>query len=227
MKCWFGRLLTLTCLLVVTSSVRAEAIAWNFAWSRTPLSIPSDFKGTGGISLTLGQGLPMAGDSDITAVNLSTFSSAPAGTIDHFTQSPFTLGLTITDTASGKTGSTTFIGDFGGALSPTAAAITATFDRTAHQLTLGSHLYTVALNSFVAPGIPDSTTVGSIGAHVAVADVTSLGGVGGSSGGGGGGSPPLADVPEPTSLILALVGSPALGLVIWRRLGKRAVAQVA
>jgi PEP-CTERM motif len=228
MKCWFGRLLTLTCLLFATTSVRADPIAWSYAWTRTPVSVPSDANGTGGISLTLGQGLPMTGDSDITAVNLSTFSSAPAGTIDHFTHSPFTLGLNLTDTASGQTGTTSFAGEFSGTLSPTSAGITATYDQTPHTLTLGSHLYTIALTSFAAPGIPDSTTVGSIGAHVAVSDVSS-GGLGGGStgGGGGGGSVGVSDVPEPATLLLAGLASPALGLVIWRRLAARAAAQAA
>jgi hypothetical protein len=228
MKCWFGRLLTVTCLLFVTSSVHADPIPWSYSWTRSPLSVPSDASGTGGISLTLGQGLPMAGDSDITAVNLSTFSSAPAGTIDHFTHSPFTLGLTITDTASGKSGTTSFAGEFDGTLTPSAAGITATYSRTPHELSIGSHLYTVALTSFVAPGIPASTTFGSIGAHVTVTDATGGGLGGGNPGsGGGGGGPTINDVPEPATLVLAGLASPAIGLVIWRRRAVRAAAQMA
>ena len=229
MKCWLGRLLTFTCLLVLTSSVRADAIQWSYTWSRNPVSVPSDGNGTGGISLALGQPTPVSGDSDITAVNLSTFSSAPKGTIDTFTHVPFTLNLSINDSASGNTGQTSFTGVFDGTLTPTSAQITATFDQTPHKLAIGNNLFTVALNSFAAPGIPDSTTFGSIGAHVSVVAASSGGNNGGATGGnnGGGGSgsgggnvgggPGISEVPEPTSLTLAGLGAPVVGLAIWRR----------
>jgi hypothetical protein len=213
MKCWFGRLLTLTCLLFVTNSLRADSIQWSYAWTRDPLSVASDAKGTGGISLTLGQGLPMTGNSDITAVNLSTFSSAPMNTVDHFTHAPFNLGLTVTDAASGSTGKTSFTGEFNGTLSPTSAQITATFDQSPHQLTIGSHIYSVALTSYAAPGIPDSTTVGSIGAHVAITDATT-----------GGGSIGVSHAPEPATIILAALATPTFALMCWRR---RQAAKVA
>jgi hypothetical protein len=207
-----------TCFLFLTTSARADTIQWGFAWTRNPVSVPSDGNGTGGISLTLGQGLPMTGDSDITAINLSTFSSAPKGTIDHFTNAPFSLGLTLND-SSGQTGQTSFTGVFNGTLTPTSAQITASFDRMPHQLTIGSHLYTVALTSYAAPGIPDSTTFGSIGAHVSVVDASSGGppAIGGGGAPGGGGGPGITDVPEPTSLLLAGLATPAIGLACWRR----------
>jgi hypothetical protein len=194
MKCWFGRLLTITCLLFVATNVRADAIQWSYAWSRNPVSVPSDGNGTGGISLTLS---PSNGNSDITAVNLSTFSSAPLGTTDHFTHAPFKLGLSITDKASGNSDTTSFSGVFDGTLTPTSAGITATFDQTPHKLTIGKHLFTVALTKYTAPGIPDSPTVGSIMAHLTAADAT--GGGLPTGGGGGGGIINLNDVPEPAT----------------------------
>jgi hypothetical protein len=206
MKCWFGRLLTITCLLFAATNVRADAIQWSYAWSRNPVSVPSDGNGTGGISLTLS---PSTGNADITAVNLSTFSSAPLGTTDHFTHAPFKLGLSITDKASGNSDTTSFSGVFDGTLTPTS----------------GKHLYTVALTKYTAPGIPDSPTVGSIMAHLTAADAT---GGGLPTGGGGGGGPiTLNDVPEPATLVLAGMAGPAFGLVYWRRRASRATAQVA
>jgi PEP-CTERM motif len=236
MKCWFGRLLTLTCLLFVTSTLHADPIQWSYSWTRSPLSVASDASGTGGISLTLGTGVPMTGDSDVTAVNLSTFSSALPGTTDHFTNSPFSLTLTLTDTASGSTGQTTFTGVFNGTLSPTSAQITATYDQSVHGLTIGSNIYSVSLGAFVPPGIPDSTTVGSIGAFVSVIAGTTNNGGGGDTiniGGGlsdglgnspGGGTVGVNDVPEPATLVLAAMATPAFGLMYWRR---RQAAKVA
>ena len=217
MKCWFGRLLTITCLLFVATSVRADAIQWSYSWSRQPLSVASDGSGTGGISLTLA---PTTGDADITAVNLSTFSSAPLGTTDTFTHSLFSLGLSIKDTASGNSDTTNFKGEFDGTLTPTKAGITATYDQTPHKLTIGKHLYTVSLTTYTAPGIPDSPTVGSIMAHVSATDAATGGGIST----GGGGTISLKEVPEPASLLLAGLASPALGLIFWRR---RAAAKAA
>src|SRR4051794_31125821 len=128
MKCWSARLLpTLLLLLLPSGAARADLITpWNYAWSRDPLSVASDGTGTGGISLTLAVQAPgthPVGDSDIGVVSLSTFSSAPAGTVDHFTNSPYSLSVHLTDLNSGQAGDLTFNGVFNGTLSTTSASI--------------------------------------------------------------------------------------------------------
>jgi hypothetical protein len=229
MKCWSrGLLATLLVLLTAGGYVHADTMTpWTYSWSRNPISVPSDNLGTGGISMTLAPlapGTNMTGDSDIVVVNLSTFSSAPAGTMDTFTKSPYSLSLHLTDLNSNQSGDLLFNGVFDGKLSPTSSQITTTFlDPIAQKLVLGGHAYTVSLNSYVPPGLPDATVFGSIGAHIGISDVNSGGGSGGGGGGAGDpagtGSGPQT-VPEPTTLFLASLSLPA-GLLWWRTRGPR------
>lgn len=228
MKCWSGRLLTtLVVLFAVGGAAHADMITpWTYAWSRNPISVAADNNGTGGISLTLAPltpGTNLAGNSDITVVNLSTFSSAPTGTVDTFTNAKYALDVHLTDMNSNQSGDLTFTGVFGGSLSTTSAQIKNTFVApTTQSLVLGQHQYTVSLNSYVPPGLPDSTVFGSIGAHVSIADASTGGGGGSNTGGsnGGGTTVGVQDVPEPATLLLAGLALPA-GLMWWRARGAR------
>ncbi len=226
MKCWSGRpLLTLLVVLGIGGAAHADTITpWTYSWSRNPISVPSDGTGTGGISMTLSPltpGTNLVGDSDINAVNLSTFSSAPTGTVDTFTNAKYSLTIQLTDLTSGTSGSLTFNGAFNGTLSTTSAQIDNTFlSPLTQDLVLGQHDYTVSLNSYVPPGLPSATTFGSIGAHVSIADAPSN-----PQSNNGGGSPGVSDVPEPATLLLASMAFPA-GLVWWRVRGRgRATAR--
>jgi hypothetical protein len=225
MKCWSGRLLlTLLVSLALGVAARADMITpWSYSWTRSPISVPADNNGTGGISMTvapLTPGTHVVGDSDINAVNLSTFSSAPAGTVDSFTNANYSLTVQLTDMNSNTSGSLTFHGFFSGTLSTTSAQIDNTFlNPLTQSIVLGQHDYTVALNTYVPPGLPDSTTFGSIGAHVSITDsiIDPPPGSGGGGGTGGG----VSTVPEPSTLLLAGLAVPA-GLALWRvRTGRR------
>lgn len=216
MNCWSGRLVgTLVVLVTVGGVARADMMTpWTYTWSRNPISVAADNGGTGGISMSLvplAPGTNMVGNSDITAVSLSTFSSTPAGTVDTFTNSPFSLTVQLTDQTSGTSGSLTFNGVFNGTLSQTNAQITATFlNPTTQSILLGTNTYTVALNSYLPPGVPSSTVFGDIGAHVSIQDGTT-----------GNGSGSIESVPEPSTLLLASVTLPAAGLMLWRARGGR------
>jgi hypothetical protein len=206
-------------LLVVGGAAHADMITpWTYSWSRSPLSVVADNNnGTGGISLALTPltpGTNMVGNSDINVVNLTTFSSAPSGTPDSFTNASYSLTVQLTDLNSGQSGSLTFNGAFNGTLSTTSAQITTKFlNPITQDLVLGQHDYTVSLNSFVPPGLPDDTTAGSIGATVSINDATAPGNGGSGNGGNGGGG--VQTVPEPATLLLAGLALPA-GLVWWR-----------
>jgi hypothetical protein len=218
MKCWSGRLFTTVLVLwSFGGAARADVITpWTYAWSRDPISVPSDAAGTGGISMTLNAlapGTHIVGDSDIGAVTLSTFSSAPPGTVDTFTNTHYSLSIHLTDMNSNQSGDLTFNGVFNGTLSTTNADINTTFlDPISQDLILGGHKYTVALNSYVPPGLPDSTVFGSIGSHVSITDAT--GGTGGNGGNGNGGN--VNDAPEPSAWLLAGLALPTAGLA-WLR----------
>jgi hypothetical protein len=206
----FAATLALFCL--AGPKARADLIQWSYNWGSTPLSVSADGASTGGISLSTPSSTA-TGSSDIIAANLSTFSSALPGTFDTFTNKPYSLNLSLTDTASGAAGNLTFKGLFSGALSPTSAQITNVFLSPLTQaLNLGANTYSVTIGPFSPPGIPGSTNLGSIGAHV---QVTS-------------GSPPvtvppvtvppvtvpptgLDQSPEPTTLVLAGLGLPLVG----------------
>src|SRR5271155_898684 len=93
-------------LISLGGSVRADLIAWTYSWQRDPVAIAADGDGTGGVSLT-NEAIPKdaAGNSDIVATNLKVFSSASANTPDLLvTNGAYTLSLTLTDTASGQSG---------------------------------------------------------------------------------------------------------------------------
>jgi PEP-CTERM motif len=218
MNCWSGRLLgTLLVLATVGGTARADMITpWTYSWSRNPISVAADNNGTGGISMSLAPltpGTNMVGDSDIIAVSLSTFSSAPSGTVDTFTNSPFSLTAHLTDLNSNQSGTLTFNGVFNGTLSQTNAQITATFlSPSTQSIVLGPNTYTVALNSFVPPGLPNATVFGDIGAHVSIED-------------GSGGTVGIQTVPEPSTLLLVGMTLPAAGLALWRtRAGRSRLA---
>jgi hypothetical protein len=229
MKHWTRYAIATSLVLATVGGARADMITqWTYSWDTNPLSVAANGGAmTGGINLTalpLAAGATMTGDSNIPAVNLSTFSAAPTGMFDTFNKAPYALLFRLTDTTSGQSGNLTFNGQFDGTLSTTSAQIGNTFLSPGTQtLVLGQHTYTVALNSYVAPGLPSATVFGSIGAHVSIDGVTSPPPPPPTPSGGGTGVG-VSDAPEPSTLLLAGLTLPA-GLVWWRaRRGKAAGA---
>jgi hypothetical protein len=153
-----------------------------------------------------------SGNSDIVATQITTFSAATVNTPDHFTNSPYSLILDLTDTASHQSGMVTFNGVFNGTLSTTSANIKNSFlSPLTQHLDLGGHLYTVTIGPYAAPGIPDATQSGSISAHLSVQPDSSTGGTP---------PPPTHGAPEPSTWVLATMGLAMLALVAWRRFGR-------
>jgi hypothetical protein len=216
MKCWSSRLLlTLLVLMSIAGAARADMmIPWTYTVSRSPITVPADTSNnsTGGINMSvspLAPGTNVIGDSDISVVKLTTTSSNTTG-VDTFTNAHYSLTIALTDLSGSTpaTGSVTFNGVFhNSTLNTTSADIKNTFlDPTTQNIILNGHDYTVSLNSYVAPGIPDDPTAGSIGAHVSITDATGVGSV--------------QSVPEPSTLLLAGLALPA-GLAWWRARGRR------
>ncbi len=118
----------------------------------------------------------------------------------------YSLSLRLSDLASGASGSLTVRGQLGGSFGGYPGApvdVTNTFlDPTSQTLTLGKNLYTVTMG-YVPPlrlryGDPFNGPAGYIGASISV-------------------QPLVNSTPEPSSLLLACLGLPSLGLTFWRR----------
>ncbi len=201
----------LAALISLGGSVRADLIAWTYSWQRDPVSIAADTPGTGGVSLT-NEALPKdaAGNSDIVATNLRVFSSATADNPDKLvTGGAYTLSLTLTDAASGASGTATFTGKLSGTFSANNSNITNVFNSpTVQSLVLGGNTYTVTIGPYSPPGPPSASNAGSIAAFVAVTP--------GNSGNNPGG-PGVSDVPEPSTMLLAGLGLSFLGGAAWRK----------
>jgi hypothetical protein len=181
-------------LLLAGSPARADLIAWGEYWSVGPHVVWA--KGPGNSRLVLsGEEAQhqMLGSSEVVAANVRAFSDAPA-TRPQTLAAPFSLILFIRDKATGLLGALTFTGTFNGTLSSKSAAVTLNPTSPASQtLHLGHHLYKVSLDQFSPPGPPGSHSAGAISAHVAV-----------------------QNNPEPSSLILAALGVPLLGIPLYR-----------
>src|SRR5262249_18781221 len=146
-----------------------DMIGWSYDWSRSPLSVGADGKGTGSVDLAVNPGGTVSGNSTITVVNLSTSSAATSATPDTFTAKPYALTLRLTDGPSQASRQLTFAGHFDGSLSATSAAIKNTFDGpTTQTLQLGNDTFTVSVGPYTAPGAPNATLSGGISAFVSV-----------------------------------------------------------
>jgi hypothetical protein len=199
----------LVALISLGGSVRADQIAWTYSWQRNPVSIAADGDGTGGVSLT-NEATPKdaAGNSDIVATNLRIFSSASPNLPDSLvTGGAYTLTLTLTDSASGQSGTATFTGKLSGTFSANNSNLTNVFNSpTVDALVLGGNTYTVTIGPYSPPGPPTASNAGSIAAFVAV-----------TPGAGGGGGVGVQDVPEPSTMLLAGLGLSFLGGAAWRK----------
>lgn len=220
MKHLFMRMLFLIAVVAALgqSSARADLIDFSYQWAVTPTTVAS---GTGLVSITpepkgTGQFDTVAGTAAfIPSVAITTTSSATDAAPDLYPGSgtgKFSLALSLTDTASGQTGILTFNGLISGKLSSqTINTLTATFDTPLSQsLTLGSHQYSVAVDSFANLPKPGATANVFLSAGVSVT--------------GGNGPPPpppppppTADTPEPSSLVLGGVALAGFAARRWTR----------
>jgi PEP-CTERM motif len=212
MKHFFMRLLfTLAVAAVGHSAARAELIDFSYQWAANPTTVSS---GTGLVSITpqpkgTSQFDTVAGGAAfIPSVSITTTSSALDSAPDVYPGAgggKFGLALTLTDAASGHTGTLTFSGSVSGQLSSqTINTLTATFDTPLTQtLTLGSHVYSVAVDSFASLPKPGAT------ANVFLSAGVSVTGSNGTPPPPPPPPPPTENTPEPSSLVLggvALVG---------------------
>ncbi|MGL4553674.1 MAG: PEP-CTERM sorting domain-containing protein [Gemmataceae bacterium] len=204
-----ARLLLMTALAAgLASPVRAESINFSYAWTVLP-NPPVFPSGTGTVTLTAA--VPGTSSADlgsatpayIPGAELTTSSSAtsPPDSFD----APFSLKLTITDTASGMHGDLMFSGTLAGTLTATSSTLTSTLNNPLTQpLALGDYLYSVTIGptmvSIPSPGMPAAL----IDARVTVSGTD-----------GGVVDPPLQDTPEPGTLLLGATAVAGLAARRW------------
>lgn len=199
----------LALLLLAGARANADFIEWSYNWDRNPVSVLSD-SGNGSVAFTNEPLKNATGSSDTVATNLKASSLAPASNPDTLNNTGYyTLTLTLTDTASGQSGSLTFKGKLGGTFSADSANITNTFfapgtntpeSSVTQTLFLGNNSYTVTIGPYSPPGPPDSTNFGSIAAHVEVSSLVITN-----------------NTPEPSSLLLGLFGLSGAGVFSRRK----------
>jgi hypothetical protein len=190
-------------LLLVNAPARADFIQWAYNWEPSATKVVADGGGTGYLALTDEPSKAASGSSNTVVTNFRAFSTAPTSTPDTFTHANYTFTLHLQDTASNATGNVTFSGFFSGGLTTNNANIklNPTSPMT-QQVTLGSNVYTVTLGNYSPPGPPGAANAGSLNAIITAAP---------SNGGG-----TISSSPEPSSLLLAGLAVPCLGLSAWR-----------
>ena len=201
--------------------------SWTYTTQASPLAIAPDVPG-GGLILT-SQSTPSAVTSGTSGIVATTvLGSVSSGAADHYTNAAYQVGITVTDVASGSSHTFTFNGLFSGDFSSTSGA------NVAHQLidpatsvasgtatvaqtfVIGGNNYTVTLDPHIIVGNLGSFPA-SIGGFIAAT------GDSGNPGGGGENPGGPSNTPEPSTMVLSMVGLSALGVAALRRRLRQAV----
>src|SRR5262249_5536308 len=139
-------------VMAVGSSIGPPARA-DFSYSTVPTpAVTTADGGTKSVVFMLSANGSATGSSDINLTSSIGLSAAEPGNPSTFSNKPFSVALTLTDTSSGTSGNFTFSGTISGTMSTAAANLTVTYNTplSATQ-TLGSNTYTVSVASGTAP----------------------------------------------------------------------------
>jgi hypothetical protein len=191
--------------LFATAQARADFVDWSYNWTPSSTQIFADDPSMGHILLSNEAPGKATGDTFVVASNLNTFSTAEPRTPATFTDAFYSLTLTITDDATGKTDSLVFTGKLNGVLSKKSAILMNEFTSEIEKsVTIGSNVYTVKIGPFAPPGPPTTNNPGSISALATIS---------------------VKELPEPSTLALAGVCLSVCGGGWWyRRIRSRNVA---
>jgi hypothetical protein len=193
---------------------RADPVDYSYSFGISPN--PTLAGGTGSVTFSLFGGSSISTTTGtvtpLQAASLFTTSSA-TDVPDQF-NAPYSLTVTVHDTASNQSFDFAFAGMLGGTLTTTESTVTATFTgplSVSHDL--GGFQYTVSVEPEVANlPVPGSLADVLLNANV-VANLIQT-----SNPGGGPSDPPgTADAPEPGTLVLGLVAGAGMMLARRRR----------
>jgi hypothetical protein len=156
---------------------------------------------------------PTSHQTHLVATNLRIFSSADDNTPDSI-NSNYTLTMALQDLATGHSHTFAFTGNLNGTFSTGTANVENAFTGGSPVTWTDTNgdTFKITMDTYTPPGPPDASLLGSIGATVAYSH---SGAGGGGGGGGGGGKPP--DAPEPSTLLLSVLGLSGAGMASWRR----------
>ncbi|HEY7424648.1 MAG TPA: hypothetical protein VH682_10500 [Gemmataceae bacterium] len=193
---------TAVVILPWLAAAKAQADAIHWTASGSPLGPTQIFPQNGvDAAISLFPGNTTTGTNTGSVVALEVFYSINPDALNTPTfggpSANYSLSLALHDDASGASGSLTFRGNFsgsGGTVSE--ASLTNTFlGPTTQTLMLGGNLYTVTIGPYVNPSLSQE---GSLSASISTQPATN-------------------STPEPSSLVLACLGLPSLGLARWFR----------
>lgn len=194
--------------------VQAGAIYWSASGGPTGPNVNPDNGGLvihshdlsdGIIGFDPGRKTNGANSGSVVLTTLYAFTNSSINRFFGGPSSNYVLSLVLRDSASGASGSLTFRGNLSGFINAGGMGTTdltnAFLGSSTQTLTLGKNLYTVTIGPFVSPGPPlPNSPSGSISASIAAQPAVKT-----------------ASNPEPSSLVLACLGLPSLGVARWFR----------
>jgi hypothetical protein len=195
-KAWLIGAAVVCGVLASGSRARADLIVWTERSFAKPVVLPATGPGKGAI-VVVSDPFPsvhLHGTATIPVASLFAFSNDETKNPQTLKDVPITLTLKIHDLTQKMNGSVTFTGEVSGTLSAKQANITLTWSSTLERLHLGQYWYDVTMHP-LDPGGPHKT--GYLGTLHATVNVHHN--------------------PEPSSLILAVLGIPLVAVPGWRR----------
>jgi hypothetical protein len=200
------------------SQIAAPGAQWTYSFTSSTASVSADPPGHGSVTLTsqsspvdkMGNVIPNTtggSGSDVNGISLRTSTSATDAKPDMIGSGNYTVSMKLTDFVSGQSQTFTFSGKMHGTFSVSNSHIENSWSGTADPNTgavfhasLGNYDYKITVAKFAGPDIPSATNPGVIQVHV-----ETFTGVG------------VAQMPEPSSVVLSCLGLAFLGAASWRK----------
>jgi hypothetical protein len=180
---------------------RADYIEWSYSWQALPALVASDENPQRSLRVTAEAGpIVVSGSSIVAAANLHALSTDGDSGPSAFTDRPLTLRLTLSDLDSGLSAWHDFRALVGGVLSAGSADLDLRIPAPVWEETLGQSAFAVSLVDaggrayYAPPGPPDAQLDGAVSASVTVSGID------------------VQKAPEPSTLVLAGLALPVLGL---------------